>query len=176
MTKKKSSRKAARKPARRKGAAMASRSSAKVADITPFFAGNFGGNPANVDKFVSQGKNQFDKFTSEANSFGRDGMEALNKSLTIFTKGCEEILRASMAIAQTAAEKQTKLIKDGLSAKTINEWTELQNRIAQTNFDDCMAACSKLSELSVRIMSETAEPLNKQVTKTMKKASEAIAA
>jgi phasin family protein len=172
--KKKSARKAARKPARRK--AMAARRSAKITDITPFFAGNFAANPAKVESFVNQGKSQFDKLTSDANAFGRDGMEAMNKSMTIFTKGCEEIMRASVSIAQNVAEKQTQLFKDGLSAKTINEWTELQNRIAQANFDDCMSAAAKLSELSVRVLTETAEPFNAQMTKSMKKATEAMAA
>ena len=125
---------------------------------------------------MTKTKAQFENLASEAKNFGRDGFEAFSKSLTLYAKGVETIMRESMSIAQKTAEKQTQLVKEAMSAKTINQWAEAQSRIAQTNFDDCMAAASKLSELSVRVMTESAEPLNHQISKGMKKATASVAA
>lgn len=172
MTKKrKASRSSSKRKFARKGAAMASRSARKT-DTASFFNPS----PRKMENFVSQGKNQFDKLANEANNLGRDGFEAFNKSMSIFAKGCEEIVRASMAIAQSAAEKQTQLIKDAMTSKSINEWADVQNRIAQSNFDDCMAACTKISEMGARVLTQCAEPINNQLNKSMKKAGEAVAA
>jgi len=147
---------------------------ARIADnvIFPFIAHN----PNQMEHLMTKTKTQFENFASEAKNMGRDGFEAFSKSITLYAKGIEDIMRESMAIAQKTTEKQTQLVKEALSAKTINEWAETQSRIAQTNFDDCMAAASKLSELSVRVMTESAEPLNHQLSKGMKKASGAMAA
>lgn len=154
----------------RTSAAMKSKT-ASVVDIGQFF-----NNPIKMENFMSQGKNQFDKLSNEANSLGRDGFEAFNKSFGIFSKGFEELIRASVAIAQSAAEKQSQLIKDAMTVKSLSEFSEVQNRIAQSNFDDGMAALQKLSDMSVKLLSQASEPINAQMAKGMKKAQEAMAA
>jgi phasin family protein len=155
-----------------KKTAPAGKTSATITDIAQFFTHT----TPQMETFMTQGKTQFDKITNEATAIGRDNFEAMNKSMTIFAKGLEDITRTAMALAQTNAEKQARLFKDAMGTKTINEWAEAQNRIAQTNFDDFMAGLTQISEVSLRVMTESAEPFNKQMTKTMKKASEALAA
>lgn len=169
MSRKKTAKNKVRKPAR-KTAALNSQT-ATMTDISRFFT-----NPSKMENFMSKGKSQFDKIANEAGSLGRDGFEAFNRSMTIFTKGFEDIVRTSMSIAQSAAEKQAQLMKEAMSSKTLNEFSEIQNRIAQSNFDDCMAAATKLSEMSVRVLNASAEPINSQLTKGMKKATESLAA
>jgi phasin family protein len=170
MTNKKAAKSKTKKAAPRRSAAL-NNNTASIVDIGQFFT-----NPGNMENFMSQGKSQFDKLANEAGSLGRDGFDAFNKSMGIFTKGFEEFLRTSMAMAQTAAEKQSQLIKEAMSSKSLNEWSEIQNRIAQTNFDDCMAAATKLSEMGVKLLTESTAPINSQLTKGMKKATEAMAA
>jgi phasin family protein len=63
-----------------------------------------------------------------------------------------------------------------MSSKTLNEWAETQNKIAQANLDDMMSAATKLSEMSVKLLSESAEPISEQMGKSIRKASEAMAA
>ena len=48
--------------------------------------------------------------------------------------------------------------------------------IAQASLDDIMSAATKLSEMSVKLLTESAEPISEQMGKTMRKASEAVAA
>lgn len=132
--------------------------------------------PKTMEKIMAQNKNQFDQFTKDASAAGKEGVDAFVKSGTIFAKGMEEIIRESMSFAQTAAEKQAQFAKDAMSAKTINEWSDIQNKIAQENFDDFMSGFTKLSELGTKIMTDAIDPINKQMTKAAQKAGQAVAA
>lgn len=132
--------------------------------------------PKEMETVMAQTKTQFEKFNSEFGKIGQDGFEAFFKSISIFAKGSEDIIRTSVSLAQSSAEKQSKYMKDALSSKTLNEWTDVQNKIAQASFDDFMAGATKISELSVKTLSESVEPFNEQISKGIKKASETIAA
>jgi phasin family protein len=129
-----------------------------------------------MEKTMTQKTKQFEKFTGEAGEFGKAGFEAFMKSGTIFAKGFEDIFRTSMTLAQSAAEKQAQYVKDALSSKTLNEWTEAQNKIAQASFDDFMSGATKLTEMSVKLLTEGTEPINEQLGKGIRKASESMAA
>lgn len=133
-------------------------------------------NTQQMEKIMSQSKSQIDKMTKQASDMGRENIEAVIKSGTIFSKGCEDMMRTAMSLAQDTAEKQTKFMKEVLGSKTLNEWTEVQSKIAQTSFDDFMSGATKMSEISVKTLTETAEPLNEQLTKSVKKASDLMAA
>lgn len=185
---------AAKKTApRKKVAAKKTASAARVVSgntSSPAFAKKYAGGaqafnpfllsapPSNLamEKMMTQGKSQFDKLAKDANDAGREGFEAFIKSGTIFARGLEDIIRTSMALAQDSAEKQTQFLKEAMSSKTLNEWTEAQNKIAQANFDDFMAGATKISELSVKVLSEASEPINEQLSKGIKKATESLAA
>ncbi|MGB4107634.1 MAG: phasin family protein [Alphaproteobacteria bacterium] len=129
-----------------------------------------------MEKIMSQSKSKMDKMAQDASNFGREGFEAFMQSSTIFTKGFEEIARTAIALGQSAAEKQAQFINQAMSSKTLNEWAETQNKIAQASLDDLMSAATKLSEMSVKLMTESAQPINEQMGKSIRKASEAVAA
>jgi phasin family protein len=129
-----------------------------------------------MEKIMSQSKSQMDRIAQDASNFGREGFEAFIQSSTIFAKGFEEIARTAMALSQSAAEKQAQFLNQAMSSKTLNEWTDIQNKIAQSNLDDLMSAATKLSEMSVKVMTESAEPINEQMGKSIRKASETMAA
>ncbi len=133
------------------------------------------GNEA-MEKMMSQSKSQMDKLAHDAQAFGREGFEAYMQASTIFAKGFEEIARTAVAMAQSSAEKQAKFLNQALSSKTLNEWSEAQNKIAQSNMDDLMSAATKLTEMSVKVLSESSELLSEQAGKAIRKASEARAA
>ncbi len=124
----------------------------------------------------AQSQTQFDKFAKEANDLGAQYTDAYTKSSSILMKGCEEIFGAVISMAQKSAEKQAKFAKEAMSSKTINELAEVQSKIAQANFDDFVAGATKISELSTKIITDSSEPVNAQITKSIKKASESVAA
>ena len=119
---------------------------------------------------------QFDKLAEEAANQSRESMEAFVKSGTIFAKGFEELMKTAASMSQTAAEKQAEYAKQLMGSKTLNEYAEAQNKIAQANFDQFMAGATKLSEMSAKVLSEASEPINTQVTKAVQKANKAMAA
>lgn len=119
---------------------------------------------------------QFDKLIKETSDFGAQYSEACTKSSAIFMKGLEDMMGTVMSMAQSSAEKQAKLTKEAMSVKTINEFAEIQNKIAKENFDDFVASATKISEISVKMLTDSAEPVNAQVSKAVQKASQSVAA
>jgi phasin family protein len=158
----------------RKAASDAQNAASSVIFDNPFLKS--GATNKAMETMMTQGKNQFEKLTQDANELGREGYEAFIKSGSIFAKGFEDIFKTTMEMAQEAAEKQSQFIKEAMSSKTLNEFTEVQNKIAQANFDDFMTGATKISELSVKVLTESSEPLNKQLSKSIKKASDSAAA
>ena len=110
----------------------------QIATVLPSYATQ---NKA-MEKMMTKSKNQFEQFTAQftngTGEIGREGMEAIMKCGNIWMKGCEDIIQTATSIAQEAAEKQSQYMKEAMSAKTLNEWAETQNKIAQASFDDFM--------------------------------------
>jgi phasin family protein len=81
-----------------------------------------------------------------------------------------------MDLAQEAGEKSQTMAKTIMSCKTINEFADVQTKMAQASFDEFMTNATKISEKSVKLCSDAMEPINDQMGKAMKKASDAMAA
>jgi len=123
-----------------------------------------------------KGNKQMDQITQDAAVMGQAQVDALVKSSTIFTKGMEEIIKTCMEIAQNAGEKSQAAAKSVMSCKTINEFTDVQTKLAQASFDEFMTNATKISEKSVKLCTDAMEPINDTMGKAMKKASDAMAA
>ncbi len=129
-----------------------------------------------MEKIMSSTKNQYEKITADASASSRQGMEAFIKSGNIMMKGAEQMMKTLAEIAQESTQRNTEAFKTLMACKTLNELTETQNRIAQESFDEAMTTCTKLSEIGIRLATDVFEPLNDQVSKSIKKASESMAA
>ncbi len=115
---------------------------------------------------MNQDTKQFEQFSQDAASASREGVEAFIQSQTIFKKGMEDIFRAGMSFAQMSAEKQAKYVQEAMGAKTLNDFTEFQNKAAKESFDDFVSSATKISEMSSKMLSEASEPINAQMTKS----------
>ncbi len=119
---------------------------------------------------------QLDKIIKDTTDFSTQYSEACTKSGNIFMKGMEDIMGTMVSLAQNSAEKQAAFVKEAMAIKTINEFTEAQNKIAQSNFDDFVAGATKISEISAKILTDSSEPVSSQMNKAMKNAKKAMAA
>ena len=119
---------------------------------------------------------QFEELAQDAANSSRESVEAFVKSGEIFAKGFEAWVKTATSMAQTAGEKQAEFTKQLMGSKTLNEFAEAQNKIAQANFDQFMTGATQLSEMGVKVLSEASEPLNAQMTKAMAKANKQMAA
>lgn len=129
-----------------------------------------------MEKLMTDTKAQYEKITNEAAASGKEGFDAILKSTNIWMKGSEDLFKTYMSFAQDTASKNSEAFKTLLSCKNLNELTEVQNKLAQESFDGFMAGATKLSELSVKLATEALEPINDQVSKTIRKATDSVAA
>ncbi len=144
--------------------------------VYPFPTRFAGATIPTMETLMTQKKHQFDRMAQEAGLSQKEQMDALMQSGNIAMKGFEDIFKTCMQMAQTSAEKNAQAMKSIFGCKTLNEFTEAQNRIAQQGFDDFMVTTTRLSELAVKMATDAFEPINDQFSRTIKKASEAVAA
>lgn len=119
---------------------------------------------------------KFDQFSQDAAQAGREQVEAFVQSGTILAKGMEGFVKAYTTLAQETAEKNAQAFKSLMACKTLNEFTEAQSTLARQNLDGLMAGMTQLSELGVKLATEAYEPINDQVSKAVKKATDLMAA
>ncbi|MCK5373716.1 MAG: phasin family protein [Alphaproteobacteria bacterium] len=120
--------------------------------------------------------NPFDQLIKGSTEFSNQYSEACTKSTSILMKGLEGIVETAMSLIQSSTDKQAKFVKQAISSKNVNELTEIQSKIAQENFDDFVAGLTKISEMSVKVLSDSSEPLNSELSKVVKKATKATSA
>src|SRR5690606_15725093 len=97
-------------------------------------------------------------------------------SSTIFTKGMEDIIKTCMDIAQESGAKNQALAKTAMSCKTLNEFTDFQTKLAQSSYDEFLTNVTKISEKTVKLYTDAMEPINSQMGKSIKRASNKMAA
>lgn len=129
-----------------------------------------------TEVIMTKGKTQFDKFTQDSNTLIRESVESFFKSGSIALNRIEELVRETTAITENYAEKQQGYIKEFMGIKTLNDFAEVQHRISRANFDDFMSGVTRVSELSVKFLTDSVEPISDQMNKGMQKARETMAA
>lgn len=129
-----------------------------------------------MEKVMTQGKTQYDKVAQQTTKAGQEQFEAVVQSTNVAMKGLEDIYKTYFSLIQSSAEKNSKAVKTLLGCKTLNELTEAQNKLLQQNFDDLMSGATQISEISVKVCTDCLEPVNQQLTKNIKKATESVAA
>lgn len=124
-----------------------------------------------MESLMSNYKDQYEKMSSDATGYMRQGLESYVQYGTSMMKGMEVFTKTYMELAQDSAERNANALKGLMACRTLNEATEAQNKLIQSNLDESMSAATKLSELAIKICTEACEPINQQMTKTMKKMS-----
>ncbi|MGH1378881.1 MAG: phasin family protein [Alphaproteobacteria bacterium] len=125
---------------------------------------------------MSKTSTQFDKIIKDTQEFGTQYSDACAKSGEIFVKGMEDMMSTMISLTQQSAAKQSDFVKQAMSSKTINEFAETQNKIAKENFDDFVSGANKMSEIGVKILTESSDPVSKEVSKAVQKATKSMAA
>lgn len=148
----------------------------KVTDISAFTRGFPQFQTFKLENTMFKGNKQFEKIAQDATVLGQDQVDALVKSTTIFAKGMEDILKTCMEIAQEAGEKSQSAAKTVMGCKTLNEFTDIQTKLAQSSFDEFMSNATRISEKAVKLCSDAFEPINDQMGKSIKRATDTMAA
>jgi phasin family protein len=104
------------------------------------------------------------KSADEVAEFGKSNVEALIAAGTNFLRGWEELTKSVVGLTQAQVETSISTVTAALGAKSLGELNELHKTYTKAAFDNAVSEASRLSELAIRIASETAEPLNARVT------------
>lgn len=119
---------------------------------------------------------QFDNILKDTADFNAGYSEACTKSSAIFMKGMENIMGTMMSLAQGAAEKQAEVVKEIMSIKNVNELSDIQSKLMKSGFDDFVSGATKISEISAKVLTDSAAPVSAQMTQAAQKATKAKAA
>ncbi len=181
-TKKKASPKAAAKPNAKLTKSSSSASQPKTASVIPFnplegmakanFANfnqsmpSFGGIES-METTMNSFKEQMEKMSGGATESAREGIESLTKSGSTFTKGAEQMMKTLTSAIQESSQRNAEAMKALMACRTLNEFAEAQNKMAQQNFDEMMSTMTKMSEMTIKLCKDAMEPMNNQMTKAM---------
>jgi phasin family protein len=128
---------------------------------------SFGGSFENMETTMNKFKDQYEKLSGDASSSVRESVENLSKSSATFAKGAEAIMKTITEAAQGSGQRNAEAVKALFATRTLNEFAEAQNKLAQQNFEDAMSTLTKVSEMTIKLYSEALEPINGQMTKAM---------
>jgi phasin family protein len=116
-----------------------------------------------------------EKMTADATALNKDQMDAFMQSGNLWVRGTEEIVKTYVSLAQEAMERNSEALKTLMGCKTLNELTETQAKLAQQSFDDLVTNATRISELTIKVATDSLEPVNSQFAKTLKKSTSAAA-
>lgn len=130
----------------------------------------------NMETFTMKPNKNFDKIAQDATATAQEQFDAFSQAASLYAKGFEQWMKTCMELTQETTDELAENAKALLACKTMNEYADAQNKFAQSSFEKIMGNATKLSELSIRIANDSMQPLNEQVSKVIKKASDAAAA
>lgn len=116
------------------------------------------------------------KSYDEIAEFNKGTVEALVNAGNVAAKGIEAINAEVLAFSKTTIEDTLAATKAVMTAKTLNEFVELQSKFAKTSMDAFLQQTTKLGELSAKVAQDTFEPINARVQYAVEKFVKPIAA
>ena len=119
-----------------------------------------------VSKAVSVTKEQVEQ-ASQATLKGYDDFAAASKenldaivaATNVFSKGVEELGKAYFAFAQSSIEANVEVGKSMLAAKTVTDVVEMQADAMRNGFDAMVNESNKLAEMSLKLATDSVQPL-----------------
>lgn len=130
----------------------------------------------NMETFTMKPNKNFDKITQDAAAAAQEQFDAMSQAASICAKGFEQWMKACMEMTQETTDELAESAKALMACKTMNEYADAQNKFAQASFEKIMGNATKLSEMSIRLANDSLQPLNEQMNKAIKKASDTMAA
>jgi phasin family protein len=100
---------------------------------------------------------------SEAQSFGKQNVEAFLASASAAQKGIETLSARTVAYQKQAIENHVAAAKSLMTSKSVQEFVEKQNDYAKSTFEAYVAELTSLSELMSGLTKDAFKPLNERV-------------
>jgi phasin family protein len=137
----------------------------------------------NYERLFGSTKEQVEKASTTAfktyedlSKFSKENLDAYVTAGTTVAKGFETISRAWVSFAQETFDAGAQVAKALLTAKTLREAVDVQTDFAKTTFDKLVSEGTKVSEISVKVANEAAEPISARLNATIEKFLKPVAA
>ncbi|WP_161973682.1 phasin family protein [Hwanghaeella grinnelliae] len=125
-----------------------------------------------VEKASNAALKSYDEFAT----YGKDSFDVFSKFNDAVVKGSEEFGKAYYTFVKSSADAGAETAKALLSAKTLNEFVEIQSGFARTTFDSMVSESGKLNEIGVKVATEAFEPVQAHMNATVERMVKPLAA
>ena len=105
----------------------------------------------------------------ELNAHGKKNLDALVESAAVAQKGAEALSQQAMGFAKASWEDGVAASKDLSSARSVQEFFELQTTWAKKAMERYVAELSKTNEIVTTTVKDSFKPINERVTASVEK-------
>ncbi len=135
------------------------------------------------EQAVAMAQEQVEKASSsvfngyeEVASLGQETVDAYVQSTTVFAKAVEVMGKEMMNFAQSTAEANVANAQALFGATSLQELIDLQTEISRSRYDSLVTESAKLTELSMALANDAAEPIQARLNATVEKLMKPLAA
>jgi phasin family protein len=130
----------------------------------------------NSTDYIDKTTDSLMKMCSDMSVMVRDSMNAALQSVTVMTKGYEDIWDSVNTIVQKSLENNAQAGRALMSAKSPNDLMDMPSLMMKNSFDGIMAETNRLMQMSSRIAQEAVEPVTQNMNATITRLSRMKAA
>lgn len=104
---------------------------------------------------------------SELNAHGKKNLDAMVESATVAQKGAEALSQQALGFAKTSWEDGVAASKELSTARSVQEFFELQTTWAKKSMERYMAELTKTNEILTSTVKDSLKPINERVTESV---------
>lgn len=97
----------------------------------------------------------------------KQNSDAMMRSLQTWTTGMNQISQACAQFSQNMMQMSMAACQAASSARTLRDVAELQSDYAKTSMDAIVENSTKITEMTMKIANDAAQPLNQRANETM---------
>jgi len=101
---------------------------------------------------------------TELNAHSKKNLDALVESATVAQKGAEALSQQALGFAKTSWEDGVAASKELSSARSVQEFFELQTNWAKKSMERYVAELTKTNEIVTATVKDSFKPINERVT------------
>ncbi|WP_428062846.1 phasin family protein [Brevundimonas sp.] len=100
----------------------------------------------------------------ELNAHGKKNLDAMVESATVAQKGAEALSQQALGFAKTSWEDGVAASKELSTARSVQEFFELQTAWAKKSMERYVAEMTKTNEIVAATVKDSLKPINERVT------------
>ncbi|GAA0201053.1 TIGR01841 family phasin [Actinomadura yumaensis] len=101
---------------------------------------------------------------TELNAHGKKNLDAVVESATVAQKGAEALSQQALGFAKTSWEDGVAAAKELSTARSVQEFFELQTTWAKKSMERYMSELAKTNEIVTTTVKDSLKPINERVT------------